>query len=166
VANTETTAPPARQGPSLIVQGAVLLVLTGAAVGAGWFSGQYLNESQGAPPAPQAAKADEEHGGEHGAAEAETAGSVVALPAITTNLAGPGDTWVRMEASLVFDGGSDEEIAASVHQDILAYLRTVKLNQVEGPSGLQHLKTDLEERAKIRSEGKVKSILIGTLLFE
>jgi flagellar FliL protein len=45
-------------------------------------------------------------------------------------------------------------------------MRTVKLPQVEGASGFQHLKEDLEERARIRSGGRVKKILIKTLLFE
>jgi flagellar FliL protein len=42
----------------------------------------------------------------------------------------------------------------------------VKLAQVEGASGFQHLKADLEERAAVRSGGKVRKILIRTLLFE
>ncbi|EHK52231.1 flagellar basal body-associated FliL family protein, partial [Allomesorhizobium alhagi] len=58
------------------------------------------------------------------------------------------------------------DLIESIHQDLLAYLRTVKLHQVEGASGFQHLKADLEERAKIRSGGHVKQFLIRTLLFE
>ena len=45
-------------------------------------------------------------------------------------------------------------------------MRTVKLHQIEGASGFQHLKADLEERAAIRSDGHVKQVLIRTLLFE
>ena len=69
--------------------------------------------------------------------------------------------------SLVFDKApADPGLADMVHQDILAYLRTLKLHQIEGASGFQHLRDDLEERASIRSDGAVKHILIRTLLLE
>ena len=67
---------------------------------------------------------------------------------------------------LVFEGEPDPAMAAAIHQDLFAYLRTVKLRQVETASGLQHLRSDLAERASIRSEGAVKQILFRALLFE
>ena len=152
---------PQPKGPSLVVQVAVLLVLTAAAVGAGWLAGQHLNSTQRAPaPKPATEETAEPAPG------AVAQSSLYPLPAVTTNLAGNGETWVRMELVLVFEGEADAAIAEFVHQDILAYLRTIKLHQVEGASGFQHLKSDLEERAQIRTEGRVKSILIRTLLFE
>jgi flagellar FliL protein len=155
---------PQKTGPSLLIQVAVLLVLTAAAIGAGWLAGQHLNSSQrGSAAAHDAGK---EENTEEAAPGAVAQGSLYALPAVTTNLAGTGDTWVRMELVLVFDGAADSAIAEFVHQDVLAYLRTIKLRQVEGASGFQHLKSDLEERAQVRTGGKVKSILIRTLLFE
>ena len=50
--------------------------------------------------------------------------------------------------------------------DFLAFVRTLKLHQIEGASGFQHFKADLEDRAAIRSGGHVKQVLIRTLLFE
>lgn len=161
MATTEDTAQQ-QKGPSFIVQIAVLLALTGAAVGAGWFAGQHLNATQGGLASSRTAVEEEEADD----VPAADYGSILALPAIMTNLAGPGDVWVRMELALVFDGGTDSALAEFVHQDVMAYMRTVKLGQVEGPSGFQHLKSDLEERARIRTDGRVKSILIRTLLFE
>jgi flagellar FliL protein len=168
---------PAKSGPSLVVQIAVLLVMTAAAVGMGWFSGGYLNSTRG----PQSAEVDKptridkahvktsdkaatRKDGKEKAEGAEL--GVLPIEAITTNLAAPSDVWVRMELSLVFDGEPDAAIAEQIHQDYLAFMRTVKLPQVEGASGFQHLKEDLEERARIRSNGRVKKILIKTLLFE
>ena len=81
-------------------------------------------------------------------------------------MAGPTGTWVRLELALVFSGDADLSVAQTIQQDILAYMRTVKIHQVEGASGFHHLRTDLMERASLRSDGKVTDILIRTLLFE
>ncbi|MBN9074672.1 MAG: hypothetical protein BGN87_22015 [Rhizobiales bacterium 65-79] len=168
---------PAKSGPSLVVQIAVLLVMTVAAVGMGWFSGGYLNSTRGseATETGKPTRVDKAHVKTTDKAATKKDGkentegeepSVLPIEAITTNLAAPSDIWVRMELSLVFDGNPDAAVAEQIHQDFLAFMRTVKLPQVEGASGFQHLKEDLEERARIRSNGRVKKILIKTLLFE
>lgn len=163
MAIVDDTAPP-RSEPSLLVQVAALVGLTVIAIAIGWLSGLYLSNKQTPredPAATVAAKADETK-----LVEAAEKLGVVYLEPITTNLAGPTETWARLELALVFSGEVDLVVAQTVQQDILAYLRTVKFHQVDGPSGFQHLKSDIEERAAIRSEGKVKSVLIRTLLFE
>jgi flagellar FliL protein len=48
----------------------------------------------------------------------------------------------------------------------VAYLRTVPLAQIEGPSGFLHLREDLNERARIRSGGKVKELVVQSLMLE
>lgn len=157
MAITEQTDPQTAKGPSLPIQIAVLLGLTVAAVGLGWISGSYLGPAQEAvgevaaePETPAATSRDAE----------------ALLEPITTNLAAPAETWVRMEAAIVTDEALPQPLVEEIHQDLLAFLRTVKLHQVEGASGFQHLKADLEERAKIRSEGRVKQLLIRTLILE
>ena len=57
-------------------------------------------------------------------------------------------------------------MAEQIQQDLLAYVRTLKLHQIEGASGYQHLKADLEERAALRSGGHVKQVLVRTMLLE
>lgn len=173
---------PVKKGPSMVVQIVILLVLTLVALGLGWGAGMYL-KGQAAPAAADAAPADapapgadhgktDEHGAaapeEHKGAEKPVPGApvVVALEPITTNLAAPNKTWVRLEASVVFDGPAPPGMADLVHQDVLAYMRNVKLHQIEGPSGFQHLRADLDERARVRSDGHVTQVLIRTLLFE
>jgi flagellar FliL protein len=152
------------KGPSLLVQIAVLLAMTAGAIIIGWASGVYLNGS--AEPAKPAAHQAESHGDGAAAAEPVQSRVVIPLASITTNLAAPDAVWVRLEASVVLDEPQPPELIEAIHQDLLAYLRTVKLHQVEGASGFQHLKADLEERAKIRSDGHVRQFLIRTLLFE
>ena len=158
---------PQKKGPSIIVQLGALIFLTAAAAGMGWVSGGMLNAGGGSasesdtPAAGHGAKEDADSSG-----EAPVSDTVIPLEAITTNIGAPTDVWVRMEASIVLDAPQAPELPGIIQQDLLAYLRTVKLYQVEGASGFRHLKADLEERASIRSDGHVKGLLIRTLLFE
>src|SRR5690554_3917620 len=97
----DDTAPPPEAGPSLVMQIALLAGLTVVAIGIGWVSGLYLNSRQPAPeeaaaevqPAPEIDLRDE---------EARAGLGVVYLEPITTNMAGPGSSWVRLELALVF----------------------------------------------------------------
>jgi len=167
MANVEQQAEP-KKGPSLIVQLAMLLVVTGAAVGMGWLSGGYLKGVGGpvsVPAAPENEGKTEKPA--EAAGEGHAAGpTLVALPPITTNLAAPNEVWLRLEASVLYDAPQPPAMTDDIHQDILAMVRTLKLHQIEGASGYQHLKADLEERAAIRSGGHAKQILIRTLLLE
>ncbi len=164
MANVEQLQP--RKGPSLVVQGAMLLVVTAAAIGMGWMSGGYL-KGVDAPSSVPVAPENEGKPVEPAAAHEPGAGpTLVALAPITTNIASPADTWIRMEVSVVYDAPQPPAMAEDIHQDLLAFVRTLKMHQVEGASGYQHLKADLEERASIRSQGHAKQVLIRTLLLE
>jgi flagellar FliL protein len=101
-------------------------------------------------------------------ATVETA-TVVDLPPIVTNLGAPEDTWVRLEGSIIFDPKTlahPEAVAGQIGDDVLAYLRTVSLNQLEGPIGLENIRQDLNERAATRSGGKVRAFVIRTLVVQ
>ncbi|WP_374940420.1 flagellar basal body-associated FliL family protein [Mesorhizobium sp. INR15] len=143
----------------------MLLVVTAAAVGMGWLSGGYLKGAGG----PESVPAAPENQGktEKSAASAPGIGpTLVALAPITTNMASPTDTWIRMEVSVVYDAPQPQAMTDDIHQDLLALVRTLKMHQIEGASGYQHLKADIEDRAAIRSGGHVKQVLIMTLLVE
>ena len=92
--------------------------------------------------------------------------NLVPLEPIMTNLSYPSDNWIRIEVSLVFTGNPDNVLADQIHQDILAYLRTVSLQQIEGPRGFQYLREDLRERVQLRSEGRVNDLLLRTFVIE
>ena len=165
-AGEEEVAAAPKKGPSLIIQIAVLLALTGAAAGAGLLAAGMLKDD-GAPAHAAAGGHDGKAGHDVADPAAEDAKrGIVNLPLVMTNLAAPTGTWVRLEMAAVFEGQPEPAITDDIHQDLLAYLRTVKLHQIEGASGFQHLKSDLEERARVRSGGKVKKLLVRTLLFE
>ena len=91
------------------------------------------------------------------------------LSPIVTNLASPANNWARVEASMVFDGISEEDagiLAAHISEDIVIYLRSASAAQFEGARGLQHLRDDLSERASVRSSGKVRELIIETLVIQ
>jgi flagellar FliL protein len=95
--------------------------------------------------------------------------TVVDLPPIVTNLGAPPDTWVRLEGSIIFDTKTlphPEAVAEQIGDDVLAYLRTVSLHQLEGPIGLENIRQDLNERAATRSGGKVRGFVIRTLVVQ
>jgi flagellar FliL protein len=152
-----------------------LVVLTAVGGGGGWVIGNMLapqvKQAEDAAKAAEEAAAGE-HGGEakkeeEGLPKISTeANGVVALEPITTNLAYPSENWIRLEVALMFNGPPDVQVAEAVHQDIMAYLRTVSLQQVEGPRGFQYLKDDLQERVDLRSEGRVSKVMFRTLVIE
>lgn len=91
------------------------------------------------------------------------------LAPIVTNLANPPDAWVRFEGGIVLDAAAAKQsdlLAGQIASDILAYLRTVGLAQLQGANGLAYLREDLNERARQRSEGKVRDIIIQTLVVQ
>jgi flagellar FliL protein len=118
------------------------------------------------PPPAAEAKAKEEASA---SAPSPTGSDLFEMPPIVTNLAAPKDIWVRLEASIVFDAKAvphPETMADEIAGDELAYLRTITLDQIEGPIGLQNIRQDLNERATIRSNGKVSELIIRTLVVQ
>jgi flagellar FliL protein len=94
---------------------------------------------------------------------------IVDLPPIVTNLGTPADTWVRLEASIVFDPKTlphPDVVAAEIATDELAYLRTVSVNDLQGAVGLENIRQDLRDRALVRSGGKVDELLLKTLVLQ
>lgn len=171
-----------KKGPSLVSQIGLLVGLTAAAAGIGWVSGGFLGSSQPAAAVSSEAETEAAAADSHkpvsdtaGQAGHGPAGSrnnvatsrLIDLDPITTNLAVPDNIWIRLELSLLFEQPpEDPDLPLTIQQDVMAYIRTVKLVQVEGASGYQHLKSDILERAKVRSKGLVKDVLVRTMIFE
>jgi flagellar FliL protein len=91
------------------------------------------------------------------------------LPPIITNLADPPTAWVRLQVALVFDGDAKDipaTMASEITEDLLGFMKTLSIEQIGGASGLQHLREDLNERAQIRSDGKVSELVIETLVVQ
>jgi flagellar FliL protein len=154
---TDATAPQAApiKGGGLSLKELAIVACLAAAVGAGFEAIR-----------PGSIKAEKP-----GAASATPSGpsTLYDLPAIVTNLGSPQDTWIRFEGSIIFDPKTmphPEGAAGVIGDDFLAYLRTVSLKQLEGPIGLQNIRQDLKERAATRSGGKVRELVIRTLVVQ
>ena len=88
---------------------------------------------------------------------------------VVTNLAAPAGAWIRVEGSVITDQMNEEEasvLTARLGEDIVSYLRTLSAVQIEGARGLHYLREDLNERAMIRSGGKVRELIIETLVVQ
>jgi flagellar FliL protein len=150
---------------------AAMLVLTGIGVGFGGLLGLHLQgmvekAKKGEPKAPAQASSQP-------AKSAQTVPStaVRSLSPIVTNLGSPERTWIRLEAMLVTDvepapDPNSGALDAQITEDIVAYLRTLALAQIQGASGFQHLREDLKERVRVRSGGRVRDILVQSLIVE
>ena len=90
------------------------------------------------------------------------------LKPIVTNLAAPPGAWVRLEASVVVDpkANLDEKVMGDLTTDLVSFLRSVNASQIEGVLGLRRLRDDMNERLMLRSNGRVKEILIQTLVVQ
>ena len=153
------------KGSPMIMMIVGLLVLTVLGGGGGWVLGAMvaprIKEATAAVQAIAKAGGDSKQ-----AAAAAQASGIVALDPITTNLAYPSQSWIRLELALVFKGPPDAQLAQAIHQDILAYIRTVSLQQIEGARGLQYLRDDIQERVDLRSEGRVSKVIFRTFVIE
>ncbi len=153
-----------KKSRKILIAGIAGLTVLGA--GGGWVLGGVI-----APPVQKGTEVASLDGGSGAEGEdipkiATEENGVVLLDPITTNLAYPSENWIRLEVALAFNGVPELSLAEDIHQDILAYLRTVSLQQIGGPRGFQYLRDDIQERVALRSKGKVSRVLFRTMVIE
>ena len=160
----EPPAPSGPASPSLPIWLGVMVALSlgavAAGIGLGFLLGGTANKGLPGAAKPSDAASETKYGGETSLRE---------LPPIIANLAEPSDAWVRVQASIVFDGKAvpkPDIVAAEIGEDILGFMRTLSEAQIGGASGLEHLREDLNERAAIRSGGLVRELIIQTLVVQ
>lgn len=91
------------------------------------------------------------------------------FPPVVTNIADPSTVWVRLEGQLKIKKGGEkkpEAVAASASQQMLAYLRTVKLADLQGSAGLYALVEDLDDVVRAASGGQAQGVMITGLIVE
>ena len=141
-----------------------ILVLTAAAGGGGALIGTQIvaaakSAAEKAAGGPEALKTPP--------VPAASTEALKELVPVVTNLVSPEGTSIRLQTAIVYDKTDAPQIdviATKVGEDVLAFVRTLTLAQIQGASGLQALRDDLNERAVLRSDGKVRELLIEMLV--
>ena len=64
------------------------------------------------------------------------------------------------------EGADTKGLAAAITEDTITYLRTLSLPLIEGSSGFLRFREDLNDRVRIRSGGKVRDLIIHSLIVE
>lgn len=146
-------------------------------------------EATGKPGETHGTKSEDEHSGseeapeDHGAMSSADEGedgapaeepspenlAVVPFPPVLTALRKPESKWIRLEGALLVKPDSEvpqEQLSAQASEQMLAYLKTVELSQIEGPSGFLALRYDLTETVKRLSGGNVHGLFIYGLVVE
>lgn len=166
MADAETTAGRSKKsGMVMTLVGIAVLTLLGA--GGGWALGKVVAPDIKGAAEAEARTAEDQKAAENGLPRISTeANNIVQLEPITSNLAYPSENWIRLEVALLFNGPPDVKVAEDIHQDILAYIRTVSLQQIEGPRGFQYLRDDIQERVDLRSQGRVSKVMFRTFVIE
>lgn len=163
----------------------LLLAVLGAGAGAG-FSLTVLNgDKAGAPGKGQGAGKSEVHaaaaapgkagkpgegsGGTKGAEGDGPKDQTVNLDPILVSLAGPQKSWARLELAVVVEVVAKEDQAPllkSITENFMSFMHTVPLAHVESAAGLEYLREDLVEIARLRSKGRVRTVVLRSLVVE
>jgi flagellar FliL protein len=115
-------------------------------------------------------KAGPAKAGGHGAPAKPGAGALqnfIELPPVVVGLSAPAGMWVRFEGAAIvepMDAKTSQELRARLAEDFASYFAAMSLPEIEGAVGLKAVREDLQERARLRSEGKVKEVIISTLV--
>ena len=145
-----------------------VLVVTLAAAGGGFLvARQVVAQAKAAAAGEPAAAADKPTPAAVAAAGRQP--DIKELTPVVPNLAAPAGAVVRLQAAIVYDKAfapQAELLAAKIGDDTLAYMKSLTVAQLEGAEGLQHLREDLGERAALRSDGRVRDVLIETLVVQ
>lgn len=157
-------AKPAKKGSVLLGWVLPILVLTIAAAGGGGLIGMQivsavrvtaLRDAQAPATSPGSVKIG--------------ISAVKELAPIVTNLAAPEGAVVRLQTAIVYDKSDAQQIdivAAKIGDDVLAFVKTLTVAELQGASGLQHLREDLNDRAAVRSDGRVHELMIEMLVVQ
>ena len=92
----------------------------------------------------------------------------VALEPIVTGLGPNADRKMRLEASIITtkEGSTSSTLRTEVIEDIVIFLNSVTAEEISGTRGLQNLREDLDDRARIRGRGTVLGLLISGFVLE
>ena len=154
------SAPSAAPSTGDLVKSMIAAVVLGVA-GGGAFG--YFAVPVGPAPAPV-----EEAKPASVAPEAPSVGRFPSDALEIVDLSGEPKSRVRLDVSIVAVHGTSEAsvLKNEVREDIIAYLKGLTVADIQGVRGLQNLREQLEDRAKIRGRGAILGLLIGGFVIE
>jgi len=95
--------------------------------------------------------------------------AVTDLDPVIANLASPQEMWIRLEAAIVFKTGEVDDVdrlKAEVTGNILEFVRTMTIGELQGASALAHLRDDLNERTRFQTAGAVEELIIKAMVLQ
>ncbi len=150
-----------------------LVVVSVVAVGAGWFVVEQLAATQISDDMKETHSVKDGSQGEeteHEEEEGKHVGtSVIVLDPLIVDLQNSQRSWIRLELAIVAYAEAeldDEENKLRLANDIAAFVRTLSIQQISGPSGNLHLREDLLDRARLSTDGFVEEVLITSMVVE
>ena len=93
----------------------------------------------------------------------------IQVPSIIVDLDGEPRKKIRLDLSLDPLAHGDPKTGSlknEVREDVIAYLKGLKVTDIQGVRGFQNLREQLDDRAKIRGRGAILGLLIGGLVIE
>ena len=95
---------------------------------------------------------------------------VVALEPILVSSEGRKQHWLRLEGAISFkqSPGKDELqlLLKNIAEDMLTYLRSTPLEQFESAVGIEFLRDELFEIARMRSKGRASKFILKAMVIE
>jgi flagellar FliL protein len=88
---------------------------------------------------------------------------------ITANIAMPDTVWIRLEGSMAVkpnEGTKPVDVVQLASNKIVAYVKTLKLVDIQGPVGFLALSSDLNEIVRSATDGQARSVLISGFIVE
>jgi flagellar protein FliL len=149
-----------------------VLLMTGVGAGAG-FSLKFIQPVQ-ETKAHQTAQGHDPAGEQGDKKTAPAQGEpattqILPLEVIVISLAEPKGVRLRLESAVIFSEVSKVDrsvLLREMAQDLVTFIRTVKLAHVESASGIEYLREDLTELIQLRSKGLARGLVIKSLIVE
>ncbi len=167
--NIENPAPravPEKKGPGIM--GLVLALLVSTVLGVGGGAMLALNQVE-TIAAAEKKKATEVPQKVDDALAWDAQSTVVDLDPVITNLASPAETWLRLETAIVIQKEKVDDVdrlKAEAAASILAFARTLTVNEVQGASALNHLRDDLNDHVRFQSQEAVEELIIKAMILQ
>jgi flagellar FliL protein len=154
-----------KKDPNIVISLLIALLIGGIGGGAFGYFGMPVArkaEADASKPAVEVAKQDPSAG------RFPSDALEIPLQPIIIDIDKEHPTKVRLELSVIAARGTSNTgtLQGELREDAIAFLRGLTVKDIEGARGLQNLREQLDDRAKIRGRGAVLGLLVGGIVLE